>query len=608
MSAKEEPVRFALSELVVPTDALIDPFRMAFFETRKQLIAQQGLESFDQAQVLYRGSQSGRKVAVRDAYAVNRGDLGVLDFLEHLRVGWWQERQQFKGEGDAQGELQPVAGLYARYLPEVGFDYCIEFQAQGPIRAFRMNARGRVWPLVLPEDDQMLYDQTGTWLSARAAWRALVAQYHRTAALQLAEVQAGYVIGVRAGVPGDDAPAEREDPALEEAMQPWLRTEFDTLEFLNTAEALQLPLAGRRYTEWLDADDLALAHGGQIELFVLADASEFLSCIEDVAKEYGVAVAWLDPEDDLRVAFVRDDVRVERDFAEYFLGALHCGQSFVEGAQFAYGATVRAVADAAELAEVARAALGDFRVSVELGGVLVVRDEADRGLARAHLMSLASRSPMRGRAHREAFLNYLGWDEEAGRFRTATQRLGRCPVTGEPARITKLVRPKAAMTVDARTLAGVDMGSHFTFFAHEGPSYTTPIELDPAVEQGALEAAYRAGLAEAKIHIVQVRALDGAWLYCGFDVGSLVLEPARVVALLNLLEGPAAMTVTALALHPDVLLLSEAPLTQGPLGRARAEALALAQTYFPGREYGLGLARTLELEGLEPVGHVELEG
>ena len=606
--ASRGSVRGAPTDVSQPTDPVVDPFRTAFFETRKALIHGQGADTFDQAQVLYVCSITGKRVVVRDSFAVERGHGGVLAFVQALTEGWWKTRQAFAGEAAAGTDLRPVAGLYARYLPEVGFDYVLEVDANGPVRAHRMNARGKVWPLAVPADDAMFHDQTGTWFSVRAGWRQLVRQCQQTGHLHVGEVQSGYVIGVRRGVPGHPDPAEREDPELEEVFSTFAAQAYDTLEFLNGPEAAALPFAGERLDEWLDEADAASDAAGALDLFVLAESSAFLECIEDVAKELGVAVAWIDPENDLRVAFIRDDLRVECGFAEHFLSTLHTGRSFVEGAQAAYGPTVQALADAHELLAQAREGLVGHAVTVEDGVVLAVRDPAGHPVARFNLLGLASRQAFNGAAARDAFLRYLGWDTTAQRFVRRGESLAVCPVTGAPARVGKVVRPQAGLGVDPRTLMGIDLGAHLVFFTQESATHTTPVEPGPGLDLGTLELAYRDGLPAAVTRVVGLSRLDQVTIFVGFDVGSLVIEPGRVAALLAAVALPVAGAVTAWASHPDALVVSPTPLEGPARARARATAQTLVNTHFPGRGYALDLSRTVALDGVEALGQVELEG
>lgn len=599
--------RNAPTDVALPADPTLEPFRTAFFDARKTLIAEHGLDAFDQAQVLYVCGNTGKKVVIRDSFAVSRGHGGALAFVQALSEGWWKTRQAFTGEAEPGSDLQPVAGLYARYLPEVGFDYTLEFDGNGPARAFRMNARGKVWPLAVPADDGMFHDQTGTWFSVRAGWRHLVKQSQASGRMQVGEVQGGYLIGVRPGVPGDPNPADRDDPELEAVFGTYDPSDYDTLEFLNGPDAAELPFAGERFDEWLDEVEAMSAAAGQIELFALAESSAFLSCVEDVAKELGVAVAWIDPQGDLRVAFVRDEIRVECAFAEHFLAALHTGRSFVEGAQAAYGPTVQAVADAAELVVVAREALVGHTVTVETGVVLVVRDRAGDPVARFNLLGLAGRQTFNGTAAHAAFLRYIGWDAEQQRFVRRGEALDVCPVTGAPARVGKVVRPTAGLGVDPRTLVGMDLGAHIVFFTQESATHTTPVEPGPGLDLGTLELAYREGLDGAVTRLVGLAKIESIWILCGFDVGSLVIEPGRVKALLAAVGGPQTGSVTAWASNPDVLVVSPTPLEGTARARARAEAQVQVATHFAGRSYALDLTRTIDLDAAEAVGQVELE-
>lgn len=597
----------------------LDRFREAFHRDRLALVREHGPTAFDQAQVLYRCANTGRDIVVRDAWYGARPAGPADAFVERLTRDWWRGRQTFGGDGaeaDAALDLRPVAGLYARYLAEVGFDYSVEFAADpadpeggGPACAWRMDGRGKVVKLALPEDEGMFRDQAGTFFDARAGWRWLVEQHAQTGRLVVAELQAGYVMGVRPGVPGDPDPAAREDPDLEAAFSRMDAARFDTLEFLGSPEAARYPFVGERYGEWLGPAAAAVDAGG-LELFVLADASEFVATVEDVAKHRGIAVEWVDPEDDIRLALHAGPLRVEMAFAYPWLRTLHTARSLVEGAVDFFGPMVDALDEARDLYALAEQRIAGYDLAVVDGVVLEIREAgSDTPVGRWPLLDLVGRGAAHGEARAEALFEVLGYDPEAGRFEPRDDRLDACPVCAREARVGKVIRPKALLGIDPRTLAGLEIGQHVVYYTLECPLHVTPVEPTPGRDLTDLEAAYRKGLERARGRALVVERLpdaDDALLVVGHDFGSLVLEPARVRAIHEALGEPSGGQRFAYAFFADALVLAAEKLSGPALRAARLAALEAVQPRFPGRTWPLDCARPLTLD-VPPAGRFDLE-
>ncbi|MCA9544401.1 MAG: hypothetical protein KC613_08420 [Myxococcales bacterium] len=574
----------------------VDTFRRAFHTDRLAVIKAHGPETFDQAQVLYQASSGERSVVIRDAYHALPGGAGAAAFLQGLTEGWWARRQTFEGQAEPGEALAPVAGLYARYLPEVGFDYSVEFGPEGPTKAWRMDGRGKVTPLALPTDEGMFRDQTGTFFDPRAGWRWLVGEFRRTGRVAVAEIQGGYQIGVRQGVPDDPNPADREDEQLAEVFSRWDPHDYDTLEFLNGMLAEDLPLPGERFDEWL-GEAAAAAGAGELDLFVLAESSEFLACVEDVAKERGIAVEWIDPDEEVRLAFHAGPLRLEREFSFPYLQTLHTGRSFVAGALAYFGPALDALDEARALLDTAKGALAGHAVDVVDGTVMRVRDGAGREVRRFDLLALAGRQPFHGEQGKAEFLKLIGWDAGEGRFLgDGTRDLRTCPVTGAPARVGKVIRPARLLGMDPRTLVGMPVGDHVVYYTLDSATHSTPITPGPERDLQAAEAAWRAALPDTPFTVTAARAVDEAWIIAGFDAGSMVLAPGRVKAVLEALDQPTEGHRYGMAPHPDVLVVAHAPLAGGALDRVRQAALELQRAHFPGRSYGMAVARELDLD------------
>ncbi len=576
-------------------------FREHFHAQRQELVRSQGPEAFDQAQVLYICASTGRKVVIRDAF-YGQQTSAAPDFVATLQGEWWASRQAFQGaEAGADADLQPVAGIYARYLGEVGFDWSVEFRpTEGAVCAWRMDGGGRIWRIEVPEDEGMFRDTTGTFLDLRAGWRWLAERHLEGGRTQLAEVQPGYVIGVRAGMPGSD-PATREDPELAEALSAQDRERYDTLEFLEGAEAQGLPFHGERYADWLGpiAEQVRAA---KVELFVLADASEFLACIEDLCGRWGVAVEWVDPDEDLRTALHHGDLRLEQAFSYPYLRSLHTGRSFVEGTRAFYAPALHALDEAKTMLDGVREVAGDYTVTIEDGVVLKIEEPGvDVPIGRWNLMSLAGRD-----LDRAGLLSVLGFDVESGRFTPRSFDLDTCPVSGGPARVNKVVRPLALLGVDPRSLVGVPIGEHLVYYTLDSETHSTPIEPGPERDLHTLESAYRDGLEDAVQRLLGASEVEGGTLLLGFEVGALVLEPARIKGVLESIGRPAGPAAFAYAFFPDALLVTPQRLGGAALKRARLAALEAVLPHYSGRTWPLNIARPIDLQ-VEALGVGRLE-
>ena len=554
-----------------------------FHASRTDFISEFGPEAFDQGQVLYSDDES---VVVSDAFYGPQPEGPVDVFLTRLRDGWWSGRRTLRTDDGR--TLNAVRGLYARYLGEVGFDWVVELGPRGIECCWRRDARGRTWRLEVPTDEAMFRDQTGTFFDLRAGWRHLLARHLGGEALVVCEVQPGYVVGVRTGVPGDADPAARQDPELEHAFSRFAQGSYDTLEFLGGSEAARYPFHAERYRAWL-GDDSTKVDRGEVELFALADSDGFLEGLRDLCERKGID-ALVDHGDDEEVPQIElqhGPLRLHVDFAYPFLRTLHTGRSFVEGTRAFYLPVVHALDEALELLRTAQGLLPGVRV--EDGTVLVLE-----GVGRWNLMSLAGRLAFRGTEGRDTLRRFLTAGD--------TGDLQTCPVCGEPARVAKIVRPR--QLVGDADLVGVAVGEHVVCFTLEDEVHTTPVTPGPNRTVVALEGAYRSGLAGAKVNLLDARRIPEGSLLVAFDAGSLVLEPALLKSALLAAELPADGTRTAYAFFPDAVVVADAALGGRALLRARTAALEAVQSRFPGRAWALDLGRSVDLD-VDPIGTVE---
>ena len=579
----------------------VDRFRHQFLKDRLRLVREYGIETFDQAQTLYICSKTGRQVVIRDAFTADTQAGSPSIFVQGLTTGWWAHRQTFKGD-EADADLVPVAGLYARFLPQVGFDYLIEFNADGPSSAWRCDRRGQAQELKIPTDDGMFHDQTGTFLDVRAGWRWLVERHRTTGRIATAEVESGYVIGVRAGVPGDTNPADREDPELDEVFSTRFEPVFDTLEFLAGPIVDSYPFQGDRYPSWLGEASEAVDEGS-LELFVLADSEAFRASIEDVCTQRQLSIHWVGTEDDPRAVVRRGLLFVELEMAYPFLHTIHGGHSFAAGAALHSVSALDLLEDAQRLLDKTTALLTDYTITIEGGMTMVIHAEGESvPVGRWNLAALAGRSQFEGEEGVQTFLRLIGYDAKSERFVPQKMELDTCPACGAPARVNKVIRPRSALGVDPRTLVGVPIGEHLVYYTLECALHTVPLQ--PEHDLGTLEAAYRQGLAGSVIQVLATEILpSGASLIIGFDVGSLVLEPARVKAVLESIGVEEGGTQLVYAFFPDGIVVAQKALKGQALRQARQRAAEVLRPHFGGRLISLGIVREVDLN-VAPLGLV----
>ena len=82
----------------------------------------------------------------------------------------------------------------------------------------------------------------------------------------------------------------------------------------------------------------------------------------------------------------------------------------------------------------------------------------------------------------------------------------------------------------------------------------------------------------------------------GHGVGSLVLEPGRIRAVVSALGADTTEERHAYGVFPDVLVVSERSLSDAERHRVRVLSREILETAFPGRTWILGIARTVSLD------------
>ena len=646
-----------------PERALADEdFRRMFHKQRMTLTREYGVEAYDQGEVLYRCNNCQAPIVVRDAFYGREPTGPVEEFQAELASRWFGARATLQSDAckkcRAPGPLPARRALYAHFLPEVGFDFTFEIEPAGafappggpventggPVdaaraaraaasaksepeiaefpaaavtRCWRMDARGRVTRVAGLRSELDFRDQTGTFFDLRAGWRELVATWRQGTSTRragglpvtaVAEVQSGYIIGVRVGVPGDPNPEQRHDPELEQHFGRYERRTYDTVEFLGRTDPANTPFHGELFDEWC-GEIASEVSAGRVELFVLADSSEFLACLEDFCAHRGVAVEWIEPDTDLRVAFHLGDLRVEAAFAYPFLRTLHTGRTFHAGARAFYAPIVTALEDASDILEIVEQEVKGHTTDVIDGTLLRIRvaddsegPDAGREVGRWNLMTIAGRLAFRGEEGVTALMNLLGYDRERQAFRPMRVALDQCPLCGERARVGKVLRPSALLGLDKSTLVGADVGEHFLLYTQECSLHSTPVQAGPGRTLASLEAAWEAGLAQARLVLVEARSATVGQavvtLLVGFETGSLVLEPARLKRALEIggdESTPTEGIVSVYAFFPDAVVVARAPLDAPARRDARLLALESLQPRFPARIWPLDVARRITL-------------
>ena len=193
----------------------------------------------------------------------------------------------------------------------------------------------------------------------------------------------------------------------------------------------------------------------------------------------------------------------------------------------------------------------------------------------------------------------MGFDPANGTLLDSPLDLESCPVCGAPARVEKVIRPTTALGVDSATLVGVPIGEHTVYFTLDCPLHSTPLHPQPDMSLAEYESAYQAGLERATLTLVHQQTLpDGVpgQLLIGHGVGSLILEPGRIRAILKAVDADTAEQREVYGLFPDVLVVVERALTDTERQRIRVLARELIETVFPGRTWSLGISRSVSLD------------
>jgi len=586
----------------------IDIFRSTFLKDRHEFANRNGSSAFDQARTLYQCQRSGQHIVVNDGfYGVGLApDIGGL--MDSLSNEWWPSRSRFTGD-DETLSLTAVCALYAHYLPEVGSDFVVEYQAADDADSiyccWRVEANGRAHALRPPTDEGMFLAQTGTFYNVRGGLRWLGYAFSQVKELRVCEVESGLFVGVREGVPGDPDPASRPDEELAYAFSAHIDHGFDTVEFLGSAISEQYPFQSERYSEWL-GDYVPAVVQGALDMFMLANSERFCDVVEEYCCLQEVEPAFASEDGGLTLTLAMGGLTTQLDLGGLFLRGLHTGRSFSGIVRDFIAPSVDTLLEAEELHNRLCDALHHFDVTVTEGTILVVSNDGEE-LGRWNLLTFVGRREG-GQSHTvDDILRLMGFDPESKELLTDTVPLDTCAACGAPARLTKVVRPLIHLGVDPRMLVGVPIGDHMVYYNAVCPDHSIPVRPRPGLSLLDLEAAYQMRLEDSELtvlHHEQCSDEPEIHLFVGYDVGSLLLEARRVRALLDSIQYSMGGRCFAEAPFPDALIIGPAKLTEHNRRRFGLRASELIHRLFPGRLSPLGLMRPLDLN-VDPIGRIE---
>jgi hypothetical protein len=580
----------------------IDTFRRQFFKERLHKVRDQGILVFDEASLLLQNEESQADVLVSDTFSNDRNHGSIAHFIAGVSASWWAPRQSPTG---VQSHLKPAYGFYAHFLPQVSFDIIFEFRSPelAPAVVWRVDARGNAEALPPPDTDGDFRDQTGTFFDLRFGWSWIAQQFGAQKAMVAAEVETGYVIGIRAAKrEGRD---EQDDSDLEvtELADRYGRTRFDCAEVLNESDVDTLPFASEMFCASMLERYLP---GALVEVFVLASSECFVAMIEEFADQAEVEVQVKHRQSKTYLTLSKGTIVQTIDLAYPFLRTLYTARSFPDGVKAFVNPVIEQIGSAHDIYEKLVQVLPDYVLSVDEFGVLTVTNERGEVLARNSLFRLSGQLWTGSSQSESQLLTLLGLDPVTKQRRCTDESLTQCRVCGGPARVSKNIRPKYSIGDDAQKFAGLATDRHLIYYVQECALHTIPLELEPGQGYGELEASYQSGLATAKTHLLSVQddSAEGLWSFVGHDVASAVLEPGRITGLIAHF-GLKLEKIWALAFYPDVLVITSSKPNAEMLDRLRHQSRESVHSLFPDRLWLIDMIRPIEPDS-SPVGIVEI--
>ena len=632
--------------------AELELLRDRFFKRARREALAWGEEALDLAWTYYPTAEStealesdsgGAPRLVVDRVHLPRVGCESLDFITSVREDWWPARARVNASsvseraeasdqeslstkpderesesvsdehgaelgaelgGDA--EVEAICAFYSRYLNASGFTFVIEFNhehladpALSPL-LWRVDARAQGTQIVYPQDEGDVYDQLGAYLDLRVGWAWLLRQSEQRSALVTAEVEPGYLIGVRPGDPmSDEDPAEREDPEIEAVFSRFDAERFDTLEFLNVEEADRYPFQDERFESWLSPELSELLLSQRFEAFALSQSERFFEAIEEVAQRRKVEVSW--DEDSAMITLRRGPVCLDRPAALPYLWTLHSGRQHYEGAVDFFRDDLDRVSLAADLyfglnriaESAARSERGErslMTIEVREGSELLIHSVDHSGAqpklrAQVPILDWAAESVFTGKDGPESFLRLWGWSSEERAWSEPKHQLDRCPICDREARVRRVIRPRQETEAQPESL-----GASFThglpqhlrgYYAVTCPQHQTPVFWESSERvQETLERHTHQVLDVEMSARVQLGEVDVELLWGEELAGELVDLNAR-----ESLRDRGALY--AYALTPDLIALSLLPLDEEDLEDLAPSVAQLVARFGPGRDWPL---------------------
>ncbi len=379
----------------------------------------------------------------------------TFDFIDSVKRDWWPGRAIVRPDKERE-EVQAIIGFYGRYLGASGYALVIELS---PAHAsdfslnptlWRVDARPEGVEITFPQDEGEVYSQLGAYLDLQVGWAWLARESMKAKALITAEVEPGYLIGVRPGDPlSEEHPSEREDPEIEEVFSRFDAERFDTLEFLNSEESEEYPFQSERYRSWLPSDLVEEFVEKRYEAFVLSQSRRFFEAVEEVAERRKVEVSFEDSDEPPLLIFKRGPVSLKRDFTLPYLWTVHSGRQHHEGAVEYFRDDVERLFIASELFFNVKRILeqahgeGSLYIGIEDEDILVIREASGQRRIWVNLpLSLwVSEGLFDGKGGAQKFLQLLGWSDHPPQWSRPTHSLDHCPICDQQARLSKVIRP-----------------------------------------------------------------------------------------------------------------------------------------------------------------------
>ena len=361
-----------------------------------------------------------------------------------------------------------MIGFYGRYLGASGYALVLEFSPKHaqdlelqPI-LWRVDARPEGVKITFPRTEGDVYSQLGAYLDLREGWSWLLEESIKAEALITAEVEPGYLIGVRPGDPlSEEDPADREDPEIEEVFSRFDVERFDTLEFLNGHDSDGYPFQSERYHSWLSSELGAQLETGQFEAFVLSQSQKFFEAIEEVAEKRKVEVTLSTQDSGLHteeegyeerplLKFKRGPLSITRDFSLPYLWTLHSGRQHYEGAVEFFRDDLERLYSGSELFFRMKRLLEDSHglgildIYIEDDDQLIIREAkgARRKWVHISLSHWADEGLFEGKEGAERFLRLLGWTKDPPQWQAPQHSLEQCALCEQEARLTRVLRPR----------------------------------------------------------------------------------------------------------------------------------------------------------------------